>query len=43
MGEILALVVPLPWLNSCGVYVQGAKADEGRDNLSYNVYECLRG
>jgi hypothetical protein len=43
VGETLDLVVPLPWLKSCGVYVQGAKADETRDNLSCNVYECLRG
>jgi hypothetical protein len=43
MGEMLGLAVPLPWLKSCGVYVQGAKADETRDNLSCSVYECLRG
>jgi hypothetical protein len=42
MGEMLGLVVPLPWLESCGAYVQGAKADETRDNLGCNVYECLR-
>ena len=43
MGEMLGEVVPLPWLKSCGVYVQGAKADKTRDNLGCNIYEHLRG
>jgi hypothetical protein len=43
MGDTLGLVVPLPWLKSCGVYVQEAKANETRENLSCSVYECLRG
>ena len=43
MGEMLGMVVPLPWLKSCGVYMQGTKADETRDNLGCNIYECLRG
>jgi len=37
------LVAPLPWLKSSGANVQRAKADETRDNLSCNSYECLRG
>jgi len=42
IGEMLGLILPLPWPESCGVYVQGAKADETNDNLSCSVYECLR-
>ena len=42
IGEMLGLILPLPWPKSCGVYVQGAKADETNDNLSCGVYECLR-
>ena len=41
--EMLGLVVPLPRLKSCAVYVQTAKADKPRDNLSCNANECLRG
>jgi hypothetical protein len=40
-GEMLSPVVPLPWFKPFGMYVQGAKADEANDNLSYEVYECL--
>jgi hypothetical protein len=43
MGKTLNLIVPLPWFESCGVYVQGAKADKTRDDLSCNVYEYPRG
>jgi len=42
MGKTLNLIVPLPWFKSCGVYVQGSKADETRDDLSCNVHECPR-
>ena len=41
-GEMLNLFVPLPRLKPCGMYVQGAKADETNDNLTCNVYEGLR-
>ena len=34
MGEMLNLVLPLPWLKYSGVYVQGAIADETRDNFT---------
>ena len=43
LREMPDFVVPLPWFKSCGVYVQGTKADETRDNLGCNVYECLQG
>ena len=42
MGEILNLVLPLPWLKYFGMYVQGAIADETRDNFTCNVNECLQ-
>ena len=42
MGEMLGFILPLPWPKPCGVYVQGAKADETNDNQSCSVYECLR-
>jgi hypothetical protein len=42
IGEMLGLILPLPWLKSCGVYVQYSKADETNDNLSCSVYEYLR-
>ena len=41
-GEMLNLFVPLPRLKHCGMYVQGAKADDTDDNLTCNVYEGLR-
>jgi hypothetical protein len=41
-SEMLSLILPLPWPKSCGVYVQGSKADKTNDNLSCSVYECLR-
>ena len=41
IGEMLGLILPLPWLKSRGVYVQGAKADETNDNLSCSIYEHL--
>jgi hypothetical protein len=34
IGEMFNLVVPLPWLKPCGMYVQRAKADETDDNLT---------
>ena len=43
ISETFNLVVPLPWFKSSGADVQRAKADETRDNLSYNSNECLRG
>ena len=43
IGETLNLIVPLPWFESRGVYVQGAKADKTRDDLGCNVNECPRG
>jgi hypothetical protein len=36
-GEMLSPVVPLPWLKSSGMYVQGAKANKTNDNLSYSA------
>ena len=38
----LNLVVPLPRLKPCSMNMQCAKADETRDDLSCDVYECLR-
>ena len=40
-GEMLSPVVPLPWLKSSCMYVQGAKTDKTNDNLSYSVHKCL--
>ena len=42
IDERLDLVVPLPRLKPSSMNMQGAKTDEPRDNLSCNVYECLR-
>lgn len=42
IGEMLGLILPLPWPKSSGLCVQDAKADETNDNLSCSVYECLR-
>ena len=39
---MLNLTVPLPRLKPCSMNMQGAKADETRDNLSCNVYKRLR-
>ena len=41
--EMLNLVVPLPRLKPCGMYMQGAKADKTGHNLTCQckVYECL--
>ena len=43
-GEMLNLVVPLPRLKLCGMYMQRAKADKASHNLTCqcNVYECLQ-
>jgi hypothetical protein len=41
--EAFDIIVPLPRLESCSMYMQGAKADETRYNLRCNLYECLRG
>ena len=43
IGETSDLVEPLPRFKLCSVNVQRAEADKTYDNLSYNVYECLRG
>ena len=43
ISETSNLVVPLPWVESSGANVQRAEADETRDNLSCNSYECLKG
>ena len=42
-GEMLNQVIPLPRLKPCGMYMQGAEADEAGHNLTcqWNVYECL--
>jgi hypothetical protein len=39
IGETLNLAIPLPRLKPWGMYVQGAKADETRENNSWNDYE----
>jgi hypothetical protein len=43
MGETSNLIAPLPWFKSRGVYVQGAKADKTRDDLSCNVLSVCEG
>ena len=43
VGEMLDVVVPLPWFKSSSVNMQRPKADESREDLSYNIYKCLRG
>jgi hypothetical protein len=34
VGDMLKLIVPLPWLKPRCMNVQGAKADETNDNLT---------
>jgi len=41
ISETANLVIPLPRFETSGVNVQRAKADETRDDLSCNSYECL--
>jgi hypothetical protein len=43
ISETANVVVPLPRLKTSSVNVQRPKADETRDDLSCNSYECLSG
>jgi hypothetical protein len=43
ISEMSNLVEPLPRFKFCGANVQRAEANKTGDNLSCNVYECLRG
>jgi hypothetical protein len=43
MGEMSNLVLPLPWLKYLGVYVQGAIADETRNDFTCSGHECPQG
>jgi hypothetical protein len=41
LDETFDITVPLPWLQSFGMGVQSAKADEAQYNLRCDLYECL--
>ena len=43
IGKMLNLVVPLPRLKPCGMYVQGTVANETSKNFAYNAYKKLLG
>ena len=43
VGEMPDAVVPLPRFKSSGENMQRPKADETREDLSYDIYKCLRG
>jgi hypothetical protein len=43
VGEMPDVVVPFPRSKSSGVNMQRPKANETREDLSYDVYKCLRG
>jgi hypothetical protein len=42
LDETFDIIAPLPWLQSFGMDVQSAKADEAQYNLRCDLYECLR-